>query len=333
MVDATLEALPKMARAKLKAMREEAQDAHALLRPVDDKRLKLYNRRDELEAEVSRLEQAKQRHQLYREEETESGSRRVPDHSAIDNANSEMKEVEADLARVEEQYAKRQEAWQRRGAIVTAIDRYLRGIEGEIRSAPPVAIKPVKSDRLIGEISATRSTIAKLKADRRDVITAPLPLSDAKQMIEAWVSAKANKARPQVYGLLDGRSEINFIGTITAMADLTVVLDAGKVFGKARGGVAYIDPVGVQCWLDPDRVVAALERDLAEIAGDNSKALSAADRQRREAEISADILQAERAEEALVEAALAERLDVHRRPDADPRAILGLADDLPDMRD
>lgn len=56
-----------------------------------------------------------------------------------------------------------------------------------------------------------------------------------------------------------------------------------------------------------------------------AEALSPAERERRLAEIEDRLLDAERAEEALVEAMIADGRDVARRLDADPRAILGVA--------
>jgi hypothetical protein len=52
--------------------------------------------------------------------------------------------------------------------------------------------------------------------------------------------------------------------------------------------------------------------------------ISREERQRRIAELEAKILDLEHQEESLVVAALAQGLEVHRRPNANPLALLGL---------
>lgn len=331
-----LDMLPARARAKMLRMIEERDELHALLRHVDGRREKAMRQLDEAEAEVSRLERANRDRLLKKEEELPQGGIRITtDETPLNEAKERAATAQADLDRMKGQYEARSEAWKHAAAINAAIEQYLRKRipdDIEITMAEPVALKaPKMGDKLLGEIASIRSTIATLLADRRDVMMAPLPTADAKDLIKAWVADQAKKARPQVYRLLDGSSEINFPVTTRAKADLTVIMEGGKGFGIASGGVGVTDPVSFQCWIDPAAVVAALARDLAEIA-DDSRAITKEERELLEQEISAKILHAERTEETMVEAALAEHLEVYRRPDADPRAILGLADDLPEAR-
>lgn len=57
---------------------------------------------------------------------------------------------------------------------------------------------------------------------------------------------------------------------------------------------------------------------------ESALALPAADRERRIAELNAQLDQLERTEESLIERAIADGQDVLRRPAADPCAVLGV---------
>jgi hypothetical protein len=57
--------------------------------------------------------------------------------------------------------------------------------------------------------------------------------------------------------------------------------------------------------------------------------LTAEQRESQCAQLMRDLLKAERAEEAVIDAAYRDGLNILRRKDADPRAVLGLSDALP----
>jgi hypothetical protein len=91
-----------------------------------------------------------------------------------------------------------------------------------------------------------------------------------------------------------------------------------------------VDVLALFCWLHRDALVAALEREIDELA-DDSAALTDEERATRESELLADLLRAERLEELLVVAAENEGREVMRRPNADPRAVLNLSSALPGL--
>ena len=104
------------------------------------------------------------------------------------------------------------------------------------------------------------------------------------------------------------------------------------VEGLAGGSAATVsiesvDCVAVMAWMHKDAMIAAFNRDIAELA-DDAAALTTAERTKREREILAAILTAERLEEMLCE-----QTGAPRRPDADARAILQLADSSPAPRE
>jgi hypothetical protein len=72
-------------------------------------------------------------------------------------------------------------------------------------------------------------------------------------------------------------------------------------------------------------MVAALEAEIDAVASDQ-QAIPAQERADRLAQIAADRLACERREEAVIEAAAEAGTVLERRPDADPRAVLTIAE-------
>lgn len=85
--------------------------------------------------------------------------------------------------------------------------------------------------------------------------------------------------------------------------------------------------LAVLCWLQRDRLVERLETEVNDLA-DDSQALDDAERGFREADLTARILQTERVEESFIEQADLAGQTIARRPDPDPRSVLGRADSV-----
>jgi hypothetical protein len=94
-----------------------------------------------------------------------------------------------------------------------------------------------------------------------------------------------------------------------------------------RAAVSGPDALAVLCWLHHDSLIERLEAEIDDLA-DDSQALDDAERGYREADLTVRILQTERVEEAFIEQAEAAGQMIQRRADADPRAVLGLADSV-----
>jgi hypothetical protein len=83
------------------------------------------------------------------------------------------------------------------------------------------------------------------------------------------------------------------------------------------------DMLALMTWLHRDALIAALDREIDEVA-DDPNALTAAQRQKAEAEVRADLLAVQRQEAELVWKAQGDGAAVLHRPDIDPRALLGV---------
>ncbi|RUW19604.1 hypothetical protein [Mesorhizobium sp. M1E.F.Ca.ET.041.01.1.1] len=324
--------LPEAARAKLAAMIEARDDTKALQESSWRKYTTTLNKHEQAQAEVERLQRALDEGLLYVETEIPSrnpaaphGVRRTPDNARINEAKSRLAKITEEMERLQAQDHTRSQAWQSLDRMVSRIEAYIRGLPpGTAIIAAPS--KPAKRPAsLSASIETVRSTIAKLKADLRDIETAPVPSADAKAIAKQWVDSQAEMARPRVHGLLDGGGQIEFPrqGNIV---EASVILPTAQ--GVSRGYSWSVDPVGLQCWLTPELVIARLEAEIDEVA-DDARSLDDASRERRHDEISARLFEAECEEERLIETAIADGVAVARRVDADVRAILQLSGDLP----
>jgi hypothetical protein len=83
------------------------------------------------------------------------------------------------------------------------------------------------------------------------------------------------------------------------------------------------DTLALIAWLLPDRLIAALDREIDEVADDKA-ALTLEQRRKAEAEILADMLATEREECALIEIAQTQGIAIDYRTDCDARAILDI---------
>jgi hypothetical protein len=84
-------------------------------------------------------------------------------------------------------------------------------------------------------------------------------------------------------------------------------------------------------WLFQNQLIEKLEQEIDELADDDN-ALTDEQRTQREAALAAELLAAERREEALIVMAEAGGTQIMRRPYPDPRAVLELSSELPAPR-
>jgi hypothetical protein len=170
-------------------------------------------------------------------------------------------------------------------------------------------------------VERCRVRLEEIRAELARVSAAQIPAEEAKRIIRERVSALAEKGRPSVTDLLRNRG---------AIAWPTEVIRS-RIFGAEPHGsfaqVSLVDTAGLLAWLDPEAMIAALERLIDE--ADNGSALSDVQRAERTTQLTAERLDVEREEVFWVTAVHDRGGDVLHRADTDPRALLGLASDLP----
>jgi hypothetical protein len=191
---------------------------------------------------------------------------------------------------------------------------------------------PRAKSGIAAAIESARAQIATLRADQHQVRSAPLLSGVVRERVREQIAALAQRGvvdvlpvieagRPLAFPMMDVRAEVS---GHAISADGANRLSA---FALHTGP----DTLAIFSWLFQNELLDRLDVEITELA-DDENALSDAERAERQAALAAELLQAERIEEALLVAAEAEGLQAMRRRDADPRAVLGLASSLPARR-
>jgi hypothetical protein len=175
----------------------------------------------------------------------------------------------------------------------------LRGVALVSTSPVDVALEP--NETLSTAIVNVRAEIARLRQHLAAVRTAPLPIEDQEQLAEAYVVRALAAARPTV-AVVGDQMRVTFRDSVVAGTD---------------------DVLALLCWCCPEQVWKALTRSIREQPV-RADAMSAEERTRRVTELEAQLSALEHREEALVLRAAGDGLEVLRRPDASPAAVLGV---------
>jgi hypothetical protein len=163
-----------------------------------------------------------------------------------------------------------------------------------------------------------------LLADLHATGSAPIPSATAKALVRAQVEQLAAHGAPKVMPVVEIGGRIGWPQR-TLRGDF--IGSAGATAAMKRAAVSGPDGLAVVAWLHRDMLIERLEREVDDL-DDDSQALDDAERGFREADVAARMLQTERVEESFIEQAEAAGQTIARRPDADPRAVLGLSDSV-----
>jgi hypothetical protein len=288
------DALPLNARQKFERLSQEADELHILFRAASDAMLERTDDVREIEAAL--------RHQ-----------RNAP--ARFWNL-SEIERLEAKLAAAKREQVERQTRYNARAAasmakrrVVTALREFIEANGARLRDAEPVEL-PVTKTPLVERLEAQRAKIADLKADRQAVKDAPKPSSIAKAHARQVIEELAARGAPNPMIALETDSPFQFQGA--------EVIPAGVQLPLHR-----VDLLATIVWAVKETILEKAEA-LIDDAADDASALSAMQKRERITAIDRDLLAAERIEESLIEAAIACGVNVDRRADASPLAILGV---------
>lgn len=182
-----------------------------------------------------------------------------------------------------------------------------------VRAGLPDGIAPFAA------IAAQRDEIARLHGEIADVDHAVDRLESAERRLPALVEELAQRGAPELAGAGEPGARLSIRGP---------KMDLGAE--PRRNGSGNIpkgdDALALLAWLAPERVLEKLRADLHEAYSAVDVQLDPHEKSRRRREIKAAILEAERIEAAAGWALIEQGDDTVRfRPDADPRAVLGIA--------
>jgi hypothetical protein len=187
--------------------------------------------------------------------------------------------------------------------------------------AVPVDIKLQKGESPLDALAASRRHIDDLRSDLITVHNALVPEEEAVAGMVEDVEAVASQGAP------DFSACAQFVRT-------SIAVNAVKRQGHVEFSRELIDTgaqlieigngSGLAVWALKDQIIARGRAEIARLY-EGQTALSVPERNRRAAEIEAEILKEERREEAILRRCEDAGLAVFRRPFANPLAILGIA--------
>ena len=245
--------------------------------------------------------------------------RNVPDGDPSILVEQELiEQLQADLAKMKARQQALSATAESAATLVNNIEAF---VERARRLALTAAVTAVrrKGATVLEALDEIRAKIADEKDRLRAARVAPLPSSEAKAKAVGEIEALAERGRPDVTPVVDTGREIGF----PTRAGDHVSLSQRTAYASEND---QIDAVALVAWAFKEQLIAAIEREI----DDNCDDVSALSKEERDVAIAsavADQLRLEREEESLVIIAIDSGLQVQRRADADPRAVLGLTDE------
>lgn len=298
--------MPPKARAKLEALREERDELRAITLAASDA----------VKEAIAAKNDAERRLKFLRENNPNAAGGQVPeDHPAVVEAQAKLDRATRELAKRREKLDAVSERYGRVGGLVEDIERWLKALPADLTITEHRETIKFKKGERAADVEKIRAERDALLQQLSAVRTAPRPSDQVKAAVRAQVEALAKIGKPDVTGALNHGEEVHWP---TAPLDLRLIgTEApGVVGGSAPNALAVL------AWLHKNALLAAIEAEIDANANDEA-ALTDEQRAAREKQLLAQILENERREEAAIVAAGGAIL---RRREADPRAVLGLAD-------
>lgn len=321
--------LPDWLRTTIERIDEQLEDARAVNGVLMTERMALMKERGDTAAQISMWTNPAAAARFG----IDSFAVKDESHPDVVRWNKSIAKIDAKLAKVDAKIA----ALQPRIALDRLQERlqaYVRPFANNLAALTPRAAptKKASASDLVRAVADIRNKIEVTKADLRELRARPRPSADVKSAARKLIEITARA--PNVAQAVDYGDPIEWpivgiagevVGGINLDGRKIPIPNAGAAsFGKTN------DALGVLLWALRDPITAAIDREIDAYA-DDANALNDADRAKGEAKLIAEILASEHDEEALIRAADEKDLPVTRRPNADPRAVLGLADGAPAM--
>lgn len=287
--------LPASARRKFAALKAQIEDAVALVNASQARRVAL----------ETAVIAAQQRAALCE---------RSDDAAAKRQAGEDLEAARAALDKIDAERAKRTSVMANCQQILSRLDAWvpaaLAGIGEAALAGPlrPVAIsaKPKPGESIADAVGRVRALIAAAESDLVATRALPPPADEIKRACRAEVERLREFGCPKV-AFESGQ-------VVVRWPDAPRFAAKGAAIGAPAGSVA-----AMLAWLFPQQLYDALIQGADAVRG-----ITAAERSARIAKLEKRILELEHEEESLIEQALAAGLEAHRRPSANPLALLGI---------
>ena len=308
--------LPDGARNVLAEIRQEHENHGVLLSAAIDKKMEAHSTKVSLERQL----------RTYSENREVQRSPEGFEHQT-EKLEAEIATAKAEMRTADELSEVRGHRRTRSAHLIDAIENYILAVPAETLIVPfrgEIDVKPPRGDLLLDSVEALQRKILDRRADLAAIEAAPISSVVAKQMARKQIGEIAARGEPSCFGLIENRAAIGWPRTTYYDHDI----DPRALFDTSAPPIPTaapgFDAFSFYIWHNRDAVIAAIEAKIDE-AADDASALSDDERSKRRLVTLADILRIEREEEALIRIGKKKGLsDLHRRSDADPRAVLGI---------
>lgn len=284
--------LPFPAQSKYRALAAQADDSAALLRATIERGKVLKEQAYHVEMRLGRLDP-----------KTEADD--------IKKLQQQRDALRIEIGTLEQRRAKFSGVKGNSEQVLAQLQSFIpalceRGGGGRLR-AVSISAKPRDNETLKDAILRLRNAITTAQGEINRLRMSPLPPADIKSAIVAHIEKMAAQGQPRL-DVENGKVQISFPDEIMFSAP-------GAVRSAPCGSATQL-----VAWLFKDRLIDALTNGVDQIKG----GVSQVERDRRSAELNAQLRRLEHEEEALVLQALEAGLECHRRVMASPFALLGL---------
>lgn len=212
----------------------------------------------------------------------------------------------AERSRLIKQRTRQSERHRELANLIANIDTFLRGQRHVTFEPARVRLVKLQDETAKDAVTRMRNEIEQAKANLIEAQRAPLPRSEIIARARKHVDALAEKGRPHVH--FDQKT-----------GEFTVAIPPER----GSGGPSITPVFGVLAWLDPDRMFQRIKAEI-EAKPEPEYTLTVEEKRTRVASIKAVIDTLERDEETLIVRAAAEGIEILRRPNAHPAAVLGI---------
>jgi hypothetical protein len=239
----------------------------------------------------------------------------------IENQRKIIAECADDLARLEVRNAENNTKARVSGQLIESARTLVRAADRDKPITLHIGPQPQlrKNETALEAIEARRRRLRELSADFDRTKVAPRPAAEIKAQERQRILGLAKMGEPNAFMAIEQGLPIQW-------ATKSVPIEGGS-----GGFVTVDDVVTTLCMAIPDVMIARAEAAIDAVS-DDENALSDADREKALMEIRRDQLATEREEFAFVNLANSQSGRVLFRGDTDPRAFLGLSDDMPAAR-
>lgn len=285
-LSAAIERLPSVARRKYRALLATADDAALWTRAALEREKQAEESIGDLKRRLSFIDQRTERDRFVEMRE-------------------EIEALGVELEQLKLERSKRNALRGNCEQVISQLNVAIPALAGQRLRAVTVSANPNAGETLANAILRTRTEIRQAKSDLHELKSSPLTRPEIEAQLREHVSALVNFGTPK----LDLRA-----GQVSVFWPDKSSFSASDA---APGGSAS----AIFSWLFADKIFEALMSGIDDVVVGG---VSAAERIKVGAEIEALIMSLGHTEESLVTTALAAGLEVHRRYDADPMALLGI---------